>query len=66
MAQTETVDASNVQEGDFLPGLDNGYVYDEPEEVDEYRVRINFHTSEGDEAHVECPRDMPVTVERKA
>lgn len=50
--------------GDFLPGLDNGYVHSDPD-VDEYNVRIEFHDAEGGEGHIECFKDMPITIERK-
>jgi hypothetical protein len=50
--------------GDSLPGLDNGYVVEvEPREFG--YVRITFHTAEGDEAYLNVPGDMPVTVKRE-
>lgn len=76
---TETVEAKDVREGDFLPGLDNGFVFqdaesdlylwmgegsDNPYVLPEDSVRITFHTQQGDEAYLICPSDMPVTVQR--
>lgn len=76
---TQTVPAAKVREGDFLPGLDNGYVYEDAsgEDIPPYfdgrfaiarsgdNVRIGFHTAEGEEAELICPADMPITVERQ-
>lgn len=74
-----TVPASEVQEGDFLPGLGNGYVFEDAEsasgkvsmsdgrysfDVGEGMTLVSFHTAEGDEAFLVVPEDMPVTVER--
>jgi len=68
---------SDDQTGDFLAGLDNGYVV-EAERVDYivaqdsgYSVRLDgdfmrftFHTADGDEASLTGPADMPITVKR--
>jgi len=73
---TKTIEAHEVGEGNFLPGLDNGYVV-EVERVDgitlqdhRYAVwhsgdfmKFTFHTAEGEEAYLTCPADMPITVE---
>lgn len=65
----KTVKAKKVREGDFLPGLDNGYVPWEPEREDngygEATIRILMHDRWGNEFFLECGEDMPVTVERK-
>lgn len=72
---TKKIKAENVRLGDFLPGLDNGYVVEVDEEHGLVSGRYNtafasecqiitFHTAEGDEAHIICPPDMPVTVQR--
>jgi hypothetical protein len=74
---TLTIPASQVREGDFLPGLDNGYVYadpstDVPGTTDgrfyftrgEGFLSIGFHTAQGEEAELIVPADMPVTVQR--
>lgn len=60
----KTVKAKKVREGDFLPGLHNGYVHSNPD-VDEYNVRIDFHDAEGGDGHIECFKDMPITIERR-
>ena len=63
---TQTVEAQDLVAGptgvggDFLAGLDNGYVVDIVE--DTYAVSITFHTAEGDEATLTCPKDMPVLI----
>jgi hypothetical protein len=76
--QTMTVPAAEVQEGDYLPGLDNGYVFEDPEDADDKvslsdgrfsfgvgdgMTLVSFHTADGDEAYLVVPSDMPVTVE---
>ena len=74
---TRKIEARFIREGDFLPGLDNGYVFEDPEEnpsltYGRYNaslsgdgiVMVGFHTAEGEEAHLVCPDNMPVTVER--
>jgi hypothetical protein len=70
------VTASEVQEGDFLPGLDNGYVFQEPETDHDLRdgryntavgrglALISFHDQNGDECYLLAPPDMTVTVTR--
>lgn len=69
------VEAGEVQEGDFLPGLDNGYVVEVDHDPDVWDGRYNvsmstglvlltFHTAQGEEAYLLCPPDMPVTVKR--
>lgn len=75
MSKQMTVAASEVQEGDFLVGLDNGYVFEGPsEDVPPYEsgyargpglVSISFHTAEGDEGELIVPAEMPVTVKRE-
>lgn len=74
--QTGKVPASEVRADDFIPGLDNGYVFEDPEESPDIRgaynttlggedaVLITFHTAEGEEAYLLCPPNMPVTVQR--
>ena len=44
----KTVKAKKVREGDFLTGLDNGYVYVVTEN-DEYTTEILFHDAKGEE-----------------
>ena len=66
MAQ-QTVEASEVREGDFFPALDNGYVVEVETEDDLWgspSVVITFHDRHGDEAQLRCAPDMLVTVER--
>ena len=74
------VQAQTVQEGDFLPGLDNGYVFQDAEENDGYfeypggygnrgamsedTVLITFHNSNGDECYLLLPGDTQVEVTR--
>lgn len=71
---TQKVDAGTLHEGDFLPGLDNGYVFEDAEMNPDFRDRYNvglahglvcvsFHTAQGEESYLLCPPDMPVTVE---
>ena len=70
--------ASEVQEGDFLPDLDNGYVVDVDEEASaevcwsrhggafpEGMVLITFHDSEGEENYLILTSDHPITIERR-
>lgn len=51
--------ASEVTEGMFLTGLDNGYVHSEPDH-DGDTVTIEFHTADGDEGTLTVPADMPL------
>jgi hypothetical protein len=74
---TLKVAAGSVKEGDSIPGLDNGYVYEDAqtENLAPYydgrfaiarsadTVSIGFHTADGDEAEILCPGTMPLTVE---
>lgn len=62
--KTKTVKARKVREGDFLPGIDNGFVYEDPQ-VDEYEVTIEFHDANGDEGRLTLPRNSLVTVGRR-
>lgn len=74
---TEVVEAGEVEAGDFLPGLDNGYVFEDPTQADAYvsdgyviampsgTIRIRFHTAEGEEAELICPDNMPVTIRQR-
>jgi hypothetical protein len=65
---TKAVKAKKVREGDFLTGLDDGYVFTEPEVVDGpsrfNEVIIRFHDAEGEEGFLQCGKNMPVTVRR--
>lgn len=75
------VSANEVQEGDFLPGLDNGYVF-EVEEGNGYlsyprtdsgqsvcmpedTILIGFHDAEGEECYLLLPGESMLTIERK-
>lgn len=71
------VKARKVKEGDFIPGLDNGYVIEVQREggfiigTDRYSfaqgegtVTITMNDAEGDEFYLLAPLDMPVTVAR--
>lgn len=60
---TQVIPAKDVREGDFFPGLDNGYV-PYPPMLDGNELEILFHTAEGEEATLRCPGKMPVTVRR--
>lgn len=65
-SRTITIPAENLipgpdgVNGDFLTGLDNGYVV--ALDLNEHAVLILFHTATGDEAELTCPPDMPVEV----
>lgn len=74
MTQTQVVKAKKIRAdggmhggaGDFLPGLDNGYVVEvERTGYSGSMVRITFHTTEGEEAYVECPDNMPITIKAR-
>ena len=69
------VRANQVREGDFLPGLDNGYVIEvEQTECSSFSGRYNvslgelvvltFNTSDGDEGYALLPEDAQVTITR--
>lgn len=63
------VAAGKVREGDFLLGLDNGYVYEEPTGENYWserhdRVRISFHDFEGNENEAILQPNVPVLVGR--
>ena len=63
----KAVKAKKVREEDFLPGLDNGYVVEtERAGYGGGMIRLTFHTAEGEEAYLECPDDMPVTIDRRS
>lgn len=57
------VEASDVEEGDFLTALDNGYVF-EVEEESEFYTRINFHDCDGEECYLIVPNETNVSVRR--
>jgi hypothetical protein len=70
--------ASEIEAGAMLHGLDKGYVFetddadvtdisirtgnDYPYVVPEDYRLITFHTAQGEEAYLICPKDMPITV----
>lgn len=57
-----TIKAKKVRPGHSIPGLDNGYVVEA--EDDGVDVEMLFHTAEGEEAKLVCPRDMPIIVDQ--
>jgi hypothetical protein len=57
----ETIKSHKIKRGHSLTGLDHGYVVEV--EVDEYDVRIGFHTAEGDEGWLTLPHGVPVKVD---
>lgn len=66
---TIKVKAKKVREGDFLPGLDDAYVFQDPDR-DLYDGRMNevvirFHDAEGEEGFIQCGKNMPISIERK-
>lgn len=63
---TGIVRARDIELGDFLTGLDNGYVVEilEAGYEDSERV-ISFHTAEGSEADLRCPDNMPIAIKRE-
>lgn len=71
----KVVKAKKVREGDFLPGLDNEYVFVDAERdpdvvinggrvTAEEAVLISYHDQQGDENYVLCGKSQPVTVRR--
>lgn len=75
----KTVKARKVRAGDFLPGIDNGYVVEsEPNDgylsypgggrytaaMPEDTQMITFHDANGDEGYLLLPGNSLVTVER--
>lgn len=64
--ETITTEAGEVESGDILPALDNGYVFAEPVGAGDFDVQIWFHTRDGEEAVLPCPSNMPLTVKRSA
>lgn len=76
---TQWVNAEEVKVGDFLPGLSNGYVFEDPEPAsdslsffsgftpvrpDESLVLISFHDEQGDENYLILRSDFQVQVNR--
>lgn len=61
--ETKEVKAKKVREGDFLTGLDSGYVYTDPD-VGEYDTTIYFHDSDGDEGELTVKNSFRVSVQR--
>lgn len=63
--KVKAVKARKVREGDFIPGLDNGYVFTDPEPSERsWAIRIQFHDQNGEEGSIECDPDMLITVDR--
>lgn len=63
----QTVTMAEVKEGDFIPGLDNAYVYEDAAPLnywDDDTIAIHFHTAEGEEGAIEAPANMPLTIRR--
>ena len=72
------VKMSEVQEGDYLTGLDNGYVVEVEKDPDvsmgvgrgtyaamgSGMVMLTFHDAEGGEGYLMAAADMPVEVKR--
>lgn len=54
---TMTVPAEDVREGDFLPGLDNGYVYQPPETGNGY---LSYPSTGGGGYNVAMPESTVV------
>ena len=50
--------------GDFIPGLDNGYVVEVIRDCED-EVTITFHDAEGNENTITCGKNMMITVERR-
>lgn len=50
--------------GDFIPGLDSAYVYDLDDDKEQGVVSMILHDADGDEIHLSCHRDMPITIRR--
>lgn len=51
-------------DGDFLAGLDNGYVVEVLADYDG-TVRVTFHDCDGNEGELTCSESMPVDVMRR-
>lgn len=74
MKQTKMVKAKKVKEGDFLPGLDHGYVFEDPDRDTQVRVGqyavpdnyvlITYHDGLGGENYLVLHKNTPLTVER--
>lgn len=62
----KTVKAKKVREGDFIPGLDNAYVFrvSTEEGYNGNETTIIMHDAEGNEAELTCWSKMPITVKR--
>lgn len=74
------IEASKVREGDFLTGLDNGYVYKTEDNESGYlsypgysrygvampedTVLISFHDAEGQECFLLLPGDFEIEISR--
>jgi hypothetical protein len=62
---TKTVKAKKVREGDFLPGLDNGYVFEVEKAADyDLHVVIWYHDVNGDENYITTWPDNQITIRR--
>lgn len=77
---TLKVQADAVQEGDFIPGLDNGYVFEVEENqgwlsyprtvpgqgaaMPSDTVMISYHDADGEECYLLLPAESMLTVER--
>lgn len=77
---TMKIQADAVMEGDFIPGLDNGYVFEVEENngylsypsasggyssaMPEDTVLIGYHDSSGEECYLLLPGSSHLTIER--
>lgn len=76
---TETVDVQDLREGDFLVGLDSGYVFSVDENPDvsmgdgsyhfnmgDGMVLVTFHDAQGNENYLLLTQGHPVDVRRES
>lgn len=79
MSKGRLMKAKYVEEGDYLPGLDNGYVFEVEENngylsyprsgygmsaaMPEDTVLIGYHDAQGDECYLLLPGNTRLTVE---
>lgn len=74
MSETMYVAAEEVQEGDFIPGLDNAYVVEVEEDADfrdrynvglaHDKITVTYHDANGDEGYLLLTEGTRIEVTR--
>jgi hypothetical protein len=60
---TLTVEAEDVEEGDFIPGLGNAYIFDKAY-ASEFEITFTAHDANGEEITLTMQSDALITITR--